>query len=383
MNDRPVYWPLLLNAFALTAVGLLCLWSIMPFDALDGGRIMRVHFAKQVIFFGASMVALTVILLVNPKHYRNLCLLAFIVAIILLLGLRVAGTSINGARRWYRLGSISIQPSEFMKIAMVLVLARFLENRKALQSFWGFCVPFLIAAVPLGIIVLQPDLGTTLLFGPVVLAMLFVAGAKAKHLWAVVICVIILIPIGFSMLKPYQLKRVIAFLDPANAPPDTVLQLNRSQTAIARGGLTGVEIGESGYWAMVPEKHTDFIFAVIGEEWGFLGTSLVIFLYVTFFILAIRMALQCATPFGRLVVVGLTTFIAVQVAINIGMTIGLAPITGLTLPFISYGGSSLLMMYCSLGIMLAVGRSQRREFGGDHYSQMAGEITELGQRPLW
>jgi cell division protein FtsW len=279
-----------------------------------------------------------------------------LLVVVLLPGI---GSNVNGSSRWIGVGTFGIQPSEFAKLAILIFGADLLARRAAWIDdtrvtlrpvMFAFCV---LAAL----IMLQPNLGTTIVLAAITFSVLFVAGVPMRPLvgWGTAgtfaACVL-------AMGQSYRRARVLAFLHPWNDPLNTGYQTIQSQVSLASGGFFGLGLGASrAKWGFLPYAHTDFIFAIIGEELGLFGALLVVMLFVALAFLGVRAGLQAPDPFGRLLAVGITTWLCVQAFVNIGAVIGVLPITGVPLPFISFGGSSLLATMAASGILLNVARS--------------------------
>jgi len=270
----------------------------------------------------------------------------------------------NFAYRWIKVGPLHIQPSELAKLMYILALGWYLRNRKTYRRWRGLVGPFVLTGLPMGLILLEPDLGTTLLFPPVLLAMLYAAGAKVKHLLAIIVVGITLAPLMYFKLEPYQQNRIkVLFKQGSNDPfwmHGHGYQLQRSKICIGSGQLTGHGWGKGIFinYDKLPERHNDFIFALIAHQWGFVGGLAVLGLYLLIILGGIEIASQQTDPFGRLLAFGITIQLLMQMWINIAMTTGLMPTTGLTLPFISCGGSSLLSNFLALGLLVNVARQR-------------------------
>jgi cell division protein FtsW (lipid II flippase) len=372
-------WPVLVAAGVLSALGLV---SIYAEDPVDGGR--------QLMFLG---VAVACMMLFQVADYRKIGRLAwgFYVLSLLLVLYTVIGRVVslpgvrvtNGACNWIRFGGFSLQPAELMKVAFIMVLARYLRFRSNYRTFKGLIPPFALALVPLLLILKQPDLGTALVFLPILFAMLFVAGAKVSHLAAVVVVALSLLPVawlagkdaktgepysrlpGFkylpTVIKEYQRARVRALFtgdnDPAALKKEN-FQTYRAMTALASGGPTGKGPGNIPVGQHVPEAHNDMIFALIGEQFGFLGSAVVLGAYIVLFAAGIEISAATKEPFGRLIALGIVAMLAGQTFINLMVATRLMPVTGVTLPFVSYGGSSLLASYMAAGLLLNVGQNR-------------------------
>jgi cell division protein FtsW (lipid II flippase) len=292
---------------------------------------------------------------------------------------------INNAHCWIRLrkGLPAIQPSEFCKLAYILALAWYLRYRSNYHSFRALVGPFVLTLIPMALILVEPDLGTVMLMMPVLFVMLFIAGAQGKHLLLIILLAVLVSPSLWFKMQAYQRARISAVLlqsdwvrEKAEQSPmlsevlvggkfnDTLWQrkwgyhITRSKLAIASGGLTGQGLGRGDFtkYKFLPERHNDFIFSVIAHQTGFLGCLAFLGLYVILVICGLEIAADNIDPFARLLAVGIVAMIAVQVLVNVGMTLGLMPITGLTLPFVSYGGSSLLVNLMAVGLLNNVGR---------------------------
>lgn len=349
-----VFCTLVLTAIGIAFVESTTMGWIRPFAL------------KQTLF---AVLGLLVVVIVCTVDYRQLERWAFLIyggLLLLLLALLVAGRV--GIDRWI-LAEKSLQPSELMKVVLVLALAHYLRFRKDQRSLVGLMRPVLLTLVPMVLVLGQPDLGTSLMLPPILLAMLFVSGARRAHLVLALILGALLLPgallvhmyhdyIPFSekIIKPYQVKRIESFLKRDDQLKDGY-QLNQSIIAFGSGGVTGKgwAKGPQNRLGFVPAKHTDFIFAIIGEEWGFVGACGVLLLYFMLVFLCVQVAVQTREPFGRLVAAGIATLLAVQGLQNVGMTLGLTPITGLPLPFVSYGGSSLLTSFLAIALVLNIG----------------------------
>lgn len=348
---------------------------------------------KQLAFAGAGLVCLV---LVNLFDYRHLGPISYLLygIILILLAVLLVDKVIDlpfvherfGIRRWYKIGfGFLFQPSEFCKIAFILALAWYLRFRSNFRTFAGLIGPFALTLLAMGLILLEPDLGTTVLLMPVLFCMLFVAGAKVKHL-AIILCLGLAVsPILWKFMKPYQRMRISSVLlqnerfsdfvqnhprvadilvgGPENLRTwkgDEGFQLLHAKQAIASGGLTGYGFGKGPYtqgvYVNLPEADNDMIFPMIAHQFGILGCGALLVLYIVMIACTIELAWLNTDPFGRLVAVGIAAMFAVQVLVNVGMTLGLMPITGLTLPLVSYGGSSMVANLIAVGLLNNIGK---------------------------
>lgn len=358
----------------LSGMGLLSLWTQAPPSDLPGHSVTQSIFLKQLTFMGVSFAAMGLVAVPHYMNYRHLGFVMYLVLLGLLALLLVKGNVVNGARCWFNVGPIKFQPAEFMKIALVLVLANVLMYGKDVQSFRGLLLPLGLTAVPAALIVVQPDMGTTILLVPTVLAMLFAAGARKRHLAVLIGLMLAAAPvIWFAGMKEYQRNRITMFLS------GNCYQVGQAVKASSAGGAFGRGMGESGAASpyLIPERHTDFVFSIVCEDLGFAGASFVLLLIAIYFSTSLKVAHQSREPFGRLVVVGFTTLFATQTFINLGMTLGVAPVTGLTLPFVSYGGSSLLVCSIAAGFILNVSARWQPGFSSRDMAGGSVEIRDL------
>ena len=340
----------------ILAIGVVFVWSASSEKFLF----------KQLIWIAAGFTLFFMLFYFDYLSFAEYayiiygCVLFFL---ILLLGL---GGAVKGSQRWFSVGSFAIQPSEFMKITLVLALARFLRYKKYGLGLFDIGISILLTCVPMLLIMKQPDLGTALVMVPILISILYAAGIRLYQLLMLVGTGLAISPLLWMfVLKSYQKMRIIGFLWPDKAT-DWGAGYHRLQSliAIGSGGLFGAGWGNGTQNQMkfLPERHTDFIFAVIAEEWGFLRACFVIFLYIVFITCGIGIARSTREPYGRLVVIGLVTMFATQIMVNIGMTLGIAPIVGITLPFISYGGSSMVTSFVALSIIFNIKMCSKIDF---------------------
>lgn len=363
----------------LSGIGLLCLWTQAPSTDLAGKSITESVFLKQLTFLGISLATMGLVAWPHYLNYRHIAFVLYLVLLGLLGLLLVKGNVVNGARCWFNVGPIKFQPAEFMKIALVLVLANVLMYGRDVQSWRGILLPLALTAVPAALIVMQPDMGTTVLLIPTVLAMLYTAGARKRHLAVLLGILLVAAPaVWFKGMKEYQRNRILSFVTGKS------YQVEQSVKACTAGATTGRGLGESGANPLysIPERHTDFVFSIVAEDLGFIGCTFVLLLIAVYFSTSLKIAHQSREPFGRLVVVGLTTMFATQTFINLGMTLGVAPVTGLTLPFVSYGGSSLLVCSISAGLILNVAARWQPGFSSRDMAGGSVEIRDLQPRSV-
>jgi cell division protein FtsW (lipid II flippase) len=289
---------------------------------------------------------------------------------LLLLTIVYAFPPINGAHRWIRMAGMSLQPSEFAKIAFVLSLARYAIYREHFHGVVGLLTPLALALAPLLLILREPDLGTSLVFLPVLVAMLFAAGARLVDLGALALCGLLVAPLLWSQMSVEQRSRVSSLFEqtgPGQKPSPDGYQLHQAKQLLALGGITGTRLrddtldGIGGYH--LPEAHTDFIFTCIGERFGWAGLGAILASYAILISSGLQVAERTDDPFGRLVAVGISSLFAVEALINTGMTVGLLPVTGLSLPLVSYGGSGLLAHALGIGLVVNIALRSGRDVG--------------------
>ncbi len=381
----------------LVAIGVLTLYAVgHPADPSPTANTSELtgFWKKQLVFAGVAGAGF---IFANLIHYRRLGTLSYWMygLILLLLAVLLVDKFVdipfvpvrNSSRRWIRVGTAStfvlVQPSEFCKVIYILALAWYLRYRSNYRSFRALIGPFLLTLLPMVLILAEPDLGTVMLMMPVLFTMLFVAGAKVKHLLLVVLMALLVSPLLWYKMHPYQRRRISAVLlqnkavqEKAQENPtvgrllvgekfslkkwrrDWGFNLIRSKYAIASGGATGQGYRRGPFikYNFLPYRYNDFVFASIAHQWGFAGCAVLFGLFVIIIMAGLEIAANNIDPFGRLISVGIMTMFIVEVFVNVSMTVGLMPITGLTLPFVSYGGSSLLVSAIAIGLLNNVGR---------------------------
>ena len=345
----------LLSTLALLAIGLLVLYSAsfqkLPSNGAD-------YLSRQLTWMSLGGVLAAVLVLVDYHRWLELSYWLYGLGVVFLVVVLEMGVVRGGAQRWLSFGPVSIQPSEFAKIATILALSRYLGARRdpgspKLRTILGACVLLL---VPMGLILMQPNLGTASIFGVVGMGMLLVWGIPLRALLGVLGAGVAAIPIGWHFLADYQRSRLLVFINPNLDPLGAGYTVIQSKIAMGSGFLFGKGwlSGTQSRLNFLPERHTDFIFSVVGEEWGFLGTSVCLGLFAFFCVRSLRIAVETRDPYGRLLVVGLVTMLAIHTVVNVGMSVGMMPVVGLPLPFLSYGGSWLLTTLVAVGMILSV-----------------------------
>ena len=354
---------LFLAVIALVLLGLVMALSATAAPSLSGTNSAWSLFKSQAMWLGVGVVALLVLLRIDYHHWKRLAPAGLGVALVLLTLTAVpsVGLSANGARRWLGAGSVVFQPSELAKIAIVVFVADLLSRPdRHMEDTRSTLQPVLILTGVMSVLLmLQPHLGATLLVVGVVLTMLYFAGARLSHLFAatVVGAGITAMLIAYS---PWRRARMLGFLDPWADPFGNGYQTLKSLHAMASGGLDGLGLGAGrAKWGFLPYAHTDFIFAVIGEELGMFGSLFVVILFVVIAAAGLGVALRAPDRFGMLLAVGITAWIVLQAALNMGAVLAVFPIVGITLPLLSFGGTSLVATLAAMGVLLNVARQVR------------------------
>lgn len=312
---------------------------------------------RQGLFAIANLVVVFVLLHFDYKSLGKYANILYVVNLVMLLAVMFVGQSALGAQRWIQIGPINLQPSEFSKLIMIISLAHLLEKRQGrLDTFKDLIPIFAFVGVPFLLVLKQPDLGTSLVFIAILFGMLFIAGIKMKHLTAIVGGGLAFLPIFWHFLKDYQKMRLTVFLDPNVDPLGSGYHIIQSKIAIGSGMLFGKGLfaGTQSQLNFLPENHTDFIFAVIGEELGFVGAVAILALYFILLYRAVKIAGEARDSFGMLLATGIASMLAFHVLVNVGMTAGIMPVTGIPLPMMSYGVSSLTTNLVSIGILLNI-----------------------------
>jgi rod shape determining protein RodA len=347
---------LLAGALVLSLVGVVLVYS-----ATAGATTFAL---RQLLWVGLGVVAMVAAAALDYRRIVDRAPLLYVAAIgMLVVVLSPIGTTSQGAQRWIDLGAFRLQPSEFAELALVAALAMYC-HRSAQLGHGRLLGAVSLAVVPLGLVVVQPDLGTALVFGIIVLVVVFVAGASARYLAALVAVVVLggSAVLSLDLLEDYQRDRLSGFLDPEIDPAGLTYNVAQSQVAIGAGGLTGTGLfqGSQTRLGYVPEQHTDFVFTVAAEELGFLGAATILGLFGLVVWRVWRTALVARDRAGTLICVGVLAIFVFKVFQNVGMTAGIMPITGIPLPFLSYGGSATIASFIAVGLVLNVGM---RRFG--------------------
>ena len=345
-----------LDFILLFCLILLSIVSVLVMYSTDGGQVLyhtKSHFIKLLTFFSLMIV----ISFFNIRLWHITSYFIYFIIILLLIWVSTYGIKVSGSQRWINLYFIVLQPSELMKIGIILCLAKYYHRLKIdnINSFTSILVALSIILVPIILVLSQPDLGTSVLIASSGLIILWLAGVKMKYFFISFITFLISLPFIISFLKPYQKLRILTFLDPDRDPLGAGYQIIQSKIAIGSGGLSGKGFlkGTQSYLEFLPEKHTDFIFTLFSEEFGFIGSICLLLIYLIIIIRIIRIGVISRSDFAKLFCFGFAFAIFVYIVVNLCMVLGLLPIVGSPLPILSYGGSSMLATMIGFGIVLS------------------------------
>jgi cell division protein FtsW len=356
--DRTV----MILAFILIAVGIGMIYSASAVMAQKRFGDSAYFLKRQLVWLAVGMVLLMIFARTDLKTLRAWAVPLLLIGLVALVAvlLPVIGVSVKGARRWLRLGALTVQPAELIKVGVLLYLAHYLAKKgERIEDFrLGFVPPLLVIGVVLALVLVEPDLGTTTVIGLVSFGLLFVGGARLGHLSLIGLAAL---PALYLLVAGvgYRRQRMLSFLDPWSDPEGSGFQVIQSFLALGGGGPFGVGLGEGRQKLFfLPEPHTDFVLSMLGEELGFLGTSIVIILLAVFVAKGFIIALAAEDPFGRYLALGVSFLVAFHTLINVGAISGLLPTKGLPLPFLSYGGSSLIVNMIGTGMLMSVSRNR-------------------------
>ena len=346
---------LVITVFLLAIYGFIIIHSAT--SSLTGGSSRFI--TRQVLAFVVGLAAMIVLVFMDYEVYGKLYLPIYVICnVMLILVLAIGfGEEQWGARRWLAIGPIVFQPSEIVKFGLIISVSKFIDlHKESINHPFTLIKILVFSSVPIGLIVIQPDFGTAMVFVFFIGIMLYVAGLKMRYFMFFFAIALIMIPVLATTLKDYQLDRIRVFLDPTLDPQGAGYQVLQSKLAIGSGMLSGrgLFLGVQNQYGFLPAKETDFIFAVIGEELGFFGGLTLIVLYILLMYRLIRIAKHAHDLFGSMIVIGISSMLFFHIFINIGMTMGLMPVTGLPLPFISYGGTFMVLNMISIGLVLSV-----------------------------
>lgn len=351
--------PFFVAVLLLALAGLLNLHSATQLFQQSG---FSPQLGAQLAYHGLGFVLMLILSRVKSRRWEFLAYSIYAVSVLLLIAVLVAGQSVNGSQSWLGFGSLRVQPSEFAKIGLVLALCRHLSRLpRGPMGLWELAGPFLITLLPMGLVVLQGDLGTSLFFGLIFLSLVFAKGLRWQLLVLGLLSVVLVSGISYQyFLKPYQKKRIVSFLDPELDPRGSGYHLVQSKIATGSGGILGSGYlrGKSHKLKFLPERHTDFIFPVLAEEWGFLGCLAILGLYTVLLLSILYMSHHATTVFAAYTTVALGSLFFWHLVANVGGVLGLIPLTGVPLVFMSYGGSAVITAWLAIGILLSLRRER-------------------------
>jgi len=353
-------WLLPLLALAVSGMGVATVYSATHTPGTQGLTPLAI---RQLTWLAAGCVGMLLVTTFDYRRLERTSAVVYVLVVLAVMAVPIIGRVGGGSRRWITLGPVSLQPSEFMKLALVLVLARYFAGvRKTRLGLRAAIAPLVLTAVPGIAILAQPDLGTVAVLGIVSLTMLVLGGVRLRWLAAMAAPVVVLAPLLWGHLKGYQQRRILTFINPDMDPLGAGYHVIQSKIAVGSGMTWGKGFlqGTQNHLNFLPEQHTDFIFSVFAEEWGFIGAMVLMALYLALVLRAMLIAARSRDRFGVLLVLGVTSIVFWQVVVNVGMTTGLMPVVGIPLPFFSYGGSSLLCLLLGMGLVMNV--SMRRYF---------------------
>ncbi|MDQ0286972.1 cell division protein FtsW [Desulfofundulus luciae] len=362
LRRRPPDFILFLTVLMLLSVGIVMVFSSSCYYAMFPPFNNPFHFLiRQSIWAIIGLTAMFLMMNYDYWHFKRWAGALLILAFALLIAVLIPGIGVSklGAQRWLNLGPLSFQPSEFAKLCLVVFTAYGLSRRpERITNFRQGMLPYLvIMGLAAGLILMQPDLGTAVTLAGTIVLMLFAAGASLVHLGALGVLGAGALALAIWM-EPYRMRRFLAFLDPEKDPSGSGWHILNSLMSLGSGGLLGTGLGQGRHskFLYLPERQTDFIFAVIGEELGFIGACLVILLFIMFIWRGLKVAITSPDPFGSLLAAGIVSGVGIQAIINIGVVTSSLPVTGITLPFVSFGGTSLVFTLLGVGILLNISR---------------------------
>ena len=354
---------LLIIMVILTLVGLVMVFSASAVVAANRFHDPGYFLKRQLAWTAGGLLLLHLVSRIDYIWWKRLWipLLGLTAALLAMVLMPSLGIATKGARRWLSLGPVAVQPAEIAKLVAVIYLAAYLARKEdRLTTFWSGIMPALfVIGVLSGLVLLEPDLGTVVVMGSVAVGMLFLGGARLSHLLSLGLCAVPAV-LALALGSSYRRQRLMTFLEPWKDASDTGFQITQSFLAFGSGGLLGVGLGEGKQKLFfLPEAHTDFVLALVGEELGLIGTAAIVLLFALFIVRGFQISARARMPFGRYLGMGITLLIGIQALINTCVVTGLLPTKGLTLPFVSYGGSSLVTSMLGVGILLSISRDRQ------------------------
>ena len=359
-------WTVVICTLALVAIGITVIGSATHVKQM--GLTPTSMVVRQFLFFVINAALVIAMQWIDYRRLRDYSKWLYGFTILMLVAVMAVGTSALGAQRWIQIGPVTIQPSEFSKLLMIICMAKMMEGRIGKLNTFKEVLPTLLYILPPTLLVfLQPDLGTSLVYMAIYVGLLFISGIRMRLVQIVAGVGVALMPLGWFVLKEYQKQRILVFLNPNIDPYGSGYHIIQSKIAIGSGLLFGKGLfeGTQSQLNFLPENHTDFIFSVIGEELGFVGCMLVLFLMFMLIYRAIRIAYTAGDNFGMLLASGIASYLTFQILVNVGMTTGIMPVTGIPLPFISYGVSALTTNMLAIGLLLNISMQRKKYMFND------------------
>ena len=367
INDKGknLDFSMLVTIFILLSMGIIMVSSASSYYALSTTGDSSTLLQRQLALAIAGIIAMLLISKIDYKILKKWSYLGYIIALLLLIAvLTPLGVSVNGATRWLGFGNLTFQPSEIMKIMLVMATSTYVSsNQKKLNNLKGYIVPFLLLVAVVVVMFLQKHMSGTLVMGVASVSIIFASGIHVKPKYLIAFILIILV-VGtvFIMSDGFRLNRIFSFLNPEEDISGGNWQAAQSLYAIGSGGIFGRGLGQSREkYLWLPEAQNDFIFSVLGEELGLMGTLSILFLFVFFIYRGYKIAITCKDMFGSMIAAGITSVFALQIFVNIAVVTCTMPVTGMPLPFFSYGGTALFINLCSMGILLSVSRNCKND----------------------
>ncbi|MDX9715373.1 MAG: rod shape-determining protein RodA [Dissulfurispiraceae bacterium] len=353
----------LIITIALIGIATIFSATRLPVEGMEGSQ--PAFYLKQILWLFISILALFAVVMIDYVWFYRLAYIFYAIGLVLLIAVLMAGKSSLGAQRWINLGFVAFQPSEFFRLAFIMAFSSYLVNKNLYERIPISCV-FIFGIIPLFLIVLQPDLGTAIMLMSLFVILSIMRGLSRKIITLAVIVSLISIPflghIFWESMKDYQKNRLVAFVDPEIDPSGIGYHINQSKIAIGSGSFIGKGYlkGTQGPLRFLPEKHTDFIFSVFSEEWGFLGSMTLFTLYIMVFLRGLDTAKKAKDEFSKLAATGIVSMFFIYFLVNTGMALGIMPVVGVPLPFMSYGGTALLSNFIAAGLLINI-RTRRFE----------------------
>ena len=360
MQMRGIRNSIFLIVAILAAVGIVMIYSASAIYAHEKMGDSLYFLKRHLIYLAIGFMMMLAAMSVNLNDLKKIAkpIIAASVIMLILVLIPHIGKETAGARRWFKFGPVNFQPSEFAKVAMIIYIADLVSRKEGLMRDFrrGYAPPVMVLGVVVGLVLLEPDLGTAITISVITILMLYSSGVKVSHIAASFLASLpVLYTLIFSV--PYRRRRILAFLNPWADSRGTGFQIIQSFVALGSGGIFGVGLGQSRQKLFyLPASHTDFIFSIIGEEMGFIGTACVVMLFILFVWQGMRIAFQALGSFERLLSLGIVSLVGLEAVINIGVTAGALPTKGLPLPFISYGGTGLIFHFMAIGLLLNVAK---------------------------